>query len=238
MLLFYVRHGDPIYDPDSLTPLGRRQAEALSKRLAVYGLDAVYASTSRRAIDTARPTCELLKKDLTTMDWCNENHCWNTLTHVTEDGRRGWLFEIPEIIEQLNSPEVRALDRRWYEHPCFRDCAYGPAIQRVQREADAWLASLGYEHDFDKNMYFCREENKRRIALFAHQGFGLAFLSCVLDVPYNIFSTHFNMTHSGMSVIQFPEEAGWGTPKLLQLSGDGHLYREGLPTRYNNGLRF
>jgi len=29
MILFYVRHGDPIYDPDSLTPLGKRQAEAL-----------------------------------------------------------------------------------------------------------------------------------------------------------------------------------------------------------------
>ena len=26
MLLFVVRHGDPIYDPDSLTPLGKLQA--------------------------------------------------------------------------------------------------------------------------------------------------------------------------------------------------------------------
>lgn len=24
MLLFYLRHGDPIYNPDSLTPLGMR----------------------------------------------------------------------------------------------------------------------------------------------------------------------------------------------------------------------
>ena len=31
MLFFYVRHGDPIYDPDSLTPLGHRQAEAVAK---------------------------------------------------------------------------------------------------------------------------------------------------------------------------------------------------------------
>ena len=27
MVFFYVRHGDPIYSPDSLTPLGERQAE-------------------------------------------------------------------------------------------------------------------------------------------------------------------------------------------------------------------
>ena len=39
MLLYYIRHADPIYEPDSLTPLGERQAEALSRRLARFGLD-------------------------------------------------------------------------------------------------------------------------------------------------------------------------------------------------------
>ena len=60
MLFIYVRHGAPIYDPDSLTPLGHRQAEAVGKRLALYGLDRIYASTSARAIQTAKPAAELL----------------------------------------------------------------------------------------------------------------------------------------------------------------------------------
>ncbi len=34
MLLYYIRHGDPIYDPDSLTPLGERQSEALRRQTA------------------------------------------------------------------------------------------------------------------------------------------------------------------------------------------------------------
>ena len=54
MLFFYVRHGDPIYNPDSLTPLGERQAEAVSKRLAMYGIDKIYSSTSNRAYLTAK----------------------------------------------------------------------------------------------------------------------------------------------------------------------------------------
>ena len=33
MLLFYVRHGDPIYSPDSLTEQGQLQAEALVERM-------------------------------------------------------------------------------------------------------------------------------------------------------------------------------------------------------------
>ena len=56
MLLFYIRHGDPVYDPDSLTPLGARQAEALAKRLARHGLDRIYASSSNRAMLTAMAT--------------------------------------------------------------------------------------------------------------------------------------------------------------------------------------
>ena len=62
MILYYVRHGDPIYDPNSLTPLGQRQAEALAKRFGVHGLDRIYSSPSNRALQTAQPTCEILKK--------------------------------------------------------------------------------------------------------------------------------------------------------------------------------
>ena len=46
MIFYYIRHGDPIYDPDSLTPLGEKQAEALAKRLALYGIDKIYSSPS------------------------------------------------------------------------------------------------------------------------------------------------------------------------------------------------
>ena len=60
MLLYYVRHGDPIYEPDSLTELGHKQAAALAKRFSLYGLDEVYSSPSIRARQTAQPTCEAL----------------------------------------------------------------------------------------------------------------------------------------------------------------------------------
>ena len=46
MLLFYIRHGDPIYNPDSLTPLGHEQAKALAKRLLLCHVDKVYSSPS------------------------------------------------------------------------------------------------------------------------------------------------------------------------------------------------
>ena len=58
MLFIYIRHGEPTYDPDDLTELGRLQAQAVAKRLAIIGVDRIFSSTSNRAIQTALPTSE------------------------------------------------------------------------------------------------------------------------------------------------------------------------------------
>ena len=64
MLFFYVRHGDPIYEPDMLTPLGHEQARAIAKRLCLFGIDRVFASSSIRARETAEPTAKLDRKSV------------------------------------------------------------------------------------------------------------------------------------------------------------------------------
>ena len=76
MLIYYIRHGDPVYDPDSLTELGKRQAEAIGKRLAGVDIGKIYASSSNRAIQTATPLSEMSKKEITVLDWCNEGYVW------------------------------------------------------------------------------------------------------------------------------------------------------------------
>lgn len=55
MILYYVRHGDPIYEPDQLTELGKIQVSAVAKRLALRGVDRIYSSL--RARQTAQPKC-------------------------------------------------------------------------------------------------------------------------------------------------------------------------------------
>ena len=62
MLLYYVRHGEPTYDPDELTPNGKRQAEAVARRLARFGLDKIFSSTAIRAQQTAKPAAELTRQ--------------------------------------------------------------------------------------------------------------------------------------------------------------------------------
>ena len=238
MLLFYVRHGDPIYIPDSLTPLGQRQAEAVGKRLALYGIDEIYASTSQRAISTAEPCAQIMKKEITTLDFANENHAWRELTVIGDNGERTWLFSDKKINALFNTEQMQALRFKWYEHPEIKSGNYKLGIERIKREGDAFLRTLGYEHEGTSGRYKILKSSEKRVALFAHAGFGLAFLSTLLDIPYPMFSTHFDVCHTGLTVIKFEERDGYAYPKVLTLSSDSHLYREGLPTRYNNEIAF
>lgn len=233
MIFYYIRHGDPIYDPDSLTPLGTRQAESIAKRLAIYGLDKIYCSTSNRAVMTAKPTCELLKISPELLDFANEGHAWRDFNF-----EKAWLYQNQKVVSLFNDRTIRDLGDHWYDHPEFVNYNYEKGINRIYTESDAFFANLGYEHIRYTGKYKVDSPNKQRVALFAHQGFGLAFLSCLLDIPYPIFCTHFDMCHSGMTVIEFADNNGYCVPKVLTLSSDSHLYRDGLPTKYNNDLYF
>ena len=236
MLLYYVRHGDPIYDPDSLTPLGHRQAEAVAKRLALHGIDEIYSSSSNRAILTSKPTCEILGKEATVLDWCHEGRAAQYFWVEDSTGSKGWVFHLKEFIEKFASKEVVDLGAKWYEHPDFADKKFKEGIENTKKVAFDFLSQLGFTYDEQKGMYKSSHQGDKRVALFAHQGMGLLLLSIISLIPYPTFCTRFDMTHTGVTVIEFPETDGYVLPKILTLSNDSHIYKEGLPTKYNNWL--
>ena len=109
MLLYIVRHGDPIYNPDSLTERGKLQAAALGKRLARYGVDRIYSSPLIRAQQTAEPTCILTAKKAEILEWTSEAIAWEYFTVATGENRRGWCFHTAEGPAHLRSEEVESL---------------------------------------------------------------------------------------------------------------------------------
>ena len=169
------------------------------------------------------------------LDWCHEKYAHKQLGIKDEEGVRRWSFGHAKTKRIMLSPEVCALGDRWYEHPAFKDTQFKEGIERINTEADAFFASLGYEHDRARGGYVATAPNEKRVALFAHMGFGLTFLSSLLDIPFNVFSTKFNLSHSSMTVIKFKADAdGFCIPQVLQLANDSHIYKEGLPIIYNN----
>ena len=239
MLLFYIRHGDPVYDPDSLTPLGRRQAESVAHRLCLFGIDRAFVSSSNRAAETAQPTCDMLRLKPTVLDWINESHAWRELSIEFAPGRRHWCYDDDKFLSLFSSADVRALGPRWHEHPAFAAYpSFGEAVRRMRTEADAWLATLGYRHDAEKCAYIPEKPSDDRVALFAHEGAGILFLSTILDIPYPLFAPAFAIQHTGVTVVDFRLYGDVARPRVLQLSNDAHLYRDGLPLHYQRRLRF
>ena len=72
MKLLIVRHGDPDYSIDSLTPKGWREAELLKDRLTKLDVAAFYCSPLGRAKDTAKATLDALGRTAEIFDWLRE----------------------------------------------------------------------------------------------------------------------------------------------------------------------
>ena len=240
MLLLYIRHGDPIYEPNSLTPLGRRQAEEVAKRLARYGVDRIYSSTSNRAILTAQPACELMHMDMELLDFTSEEHAWRDLAPDLGDGKK-FVGAQPFWKRLFVGPEMTALGRRWYEHPGLGEHApvFKKYMEFVDQNSDAWLETLGYSHDRENGYYIPVRPNEERVALFAHGGFGQAFLSSILDMPYPHFCRHFGTWFTGITAIEFKDVGdGCVIPQVLTVSNDAHLYKSDIPREGGKHLRF
>ena len=243
MLIFYVRHGDPIYDPDSLTPLGHRQAESIAKRLALFGVDEIYASTSTRAMQTAQPLCELLHKKLNTLEFLHEDHLESL--HLKEEGKRPmWIWTHPRYAPLFTSRALREMGDKWYTHPEFEPFHIDKIFSPIHEKLDEFFAAQGYEHDSDRGLYRVTERHhEKRIAIFAHENMGKIFMSHLLDVPYPYYVAHFEMKHAGITVIRLDDGASapgnegpceYARARVLTLSNDGHLFRDGLPLTHSS----
>ncbi len=235
MLLYFIRHGDPIYTPDSLTEQGTKQADALAKRLVKSKINKIYSSTSNRSVLTAKPTCNLLNIEPTLLDWCNEKYSYEEFTGYNSENKRYFLMDCDNYRKLFVSKRIRDLQFNWYEDESFADMKCKSGMERILTKTEDFLEELGYKHNRENCTYTAVNPNDDRVALFAHAGFGSVFLSCLLDIPYPIFATRFGMGHSNITVVEF-RERNIVVPRVLTFSNDSHLYKEELPTKWCNKI--
>ena len=234
MKIYYVRHGEPIYNPDSITYLGEQQAYSIGKKLAQIGIDKIYASNSNRAIQTATPLAKMLKKEIVELPFANEHYVFTEFAY--ED--QGTIFYSPSTIKFLAEyPEIYNMGFEWYNHELFKDFNYKAAVERVANNLDELFLSLGYSHERNKGRYKILNSSNEKVAFFAHALFGNAFLSCVLDIPYPLVYSHFSHCLSGLTVIDFEERDGYAYPKVLTFSNDSHLEKDGVIAGPNGKTR-
>lgn len=229
MILYYIRHGEPDYEKDCLTELGQKEAEALVPFFKKKGVDKIFSSSMGRALETAKPTANAFSLPITLCDWAREDKAWENYTAELEKGRRTWLFWHPKWVDEFNSEESIQAGYSFYKLPVYDEINIKKGIEFTDKSVDEFMLSLGYKHNREKRCYEEIRKNDEHVCLFAHHGFGLAFLSSLLDIPYSFFSLRFDMGHTNVTEIEFmPDAKGNVFPKIMHLANDAHLYKEDI----------
>ncbi len=233
MLLYVIRHAEPIYEPDSLTEKGHLQAEALGKRLSVNGLDKIFSSPMNRALQTAKPICERLGIEPEILPWASEAEASKDFGFHDPENHGYWSWSFGINPTRFKTDETLA--DNWYDAFPFNLSNAKAGYERISRESDAFTEKLGYKRC--KNSYEILRPNDERVAVFCHYGFGTTWLSYLLDIhPVRFWST-FDINHSGVTVIEFANnENGFTVPRVLAFSDVSHFYGEGLPYEFTGRI--
>jgi len=221
MELVLLRHAQPQWNRDraaqvdpGLTELGRRQAEATSRRLNGEVFDRILVSTATRARRTAAPIIDRMPR-----------------TPVWE---RAWLHEIrvpdswqgtPQ--EEVNRALTEARDRprqSWWDGlpggESFRDFH-----SRVTTGLMAELASLGVERD-DEGLWHVPYDAPRTL-MVAHAGTNSVVLGALLGLEPEPWEwERFASDHASLTVLRSTSIAGGHIFSLQRFSDVSHLPRQ------------
>lgn len=181
MRLVLVRHAEPDYEHDSLTPKGFREAELLAARAAHWRPDAVYVSPLGRAQDTARPLLEAMGKTAETLPWLEEFRA-RTVPYDETGNTLVWDFP-PEVW----TPHEALYDaRQWTRCSLVRPNGALPnAAQEyahVTAELDALLARYGYRRE--NRYYRCDNHSDVTLVLVCHMAVSFVMLSHLTGLPF------------------------------------------------------
>jgi broad specificity phosphatase PhoE len=219
MRIYLIRHADPDYSIDALTPAGHEEAQALAEHLAETGLDELFSSPMGRAQLTARYTAARLNLPVTVEPWAQELQDLRA-----EDSRRA-LWDVDGAL--LRAPEVLADLNQWDKLPLFDLPNLAPIRESIRTYSDDFFRRQGFTRD--GHIYRFERENRKRIAFFAHLGFGLAWLSHLLDIPLPLMWAGFYLHPSSVTTILFDERSpGAAVPRVIGMGDLSHLYRTGL----------
>lgn len=221
MRLIMVRHGEPNYELDCLTPEGRRQATAAAERLSSEGITEIFSSPQGRARETASYTADKLKLPVTILDFMHEIS-WGG-EGVPENGHPWTLSEW--MIAKENFDFFR---QNWRNHPYYRNNAATACFDRVSAAFDAFLEERGYRHEGSR--FFCSRPAEETIALFSHGGSGACVLASLLSLPFPYVATRMPYDFTSIIVLEFPSIPGeYVFPRLALFNDIAHLCKTSSP---------
>ena len=221
MLLYIIRHGDPDYALDSLTPKGFKEAELLAHRLSKFNINDFYCSPLGRAIATAKPTLDLYEKDATILDWLQEFR-GTIKSPYTEKERIMW--DLP--------PHLWCNDERCYSIANWHDfelISQGNS-KAIYDETTLGIDSLLRHYGLEREKFCYKGNSEKCIALFCHFGLGILILSYLTNIsPMVALHNFFLAPTSVTSLVTETDSNGYSHFRAIGVGDISHLYTSNEP---------
>lgn len=221
MRIVFVRHGEPDYEKDCLTALGRLQAQAAAIRLQEEGIGEIWSSPLGRARETAEAASEVLGLPVRTLDFMREVSWGSRDDTPLFAGGHPWAItgEMARLGIDMNRPD-------WRESPFFRLNLVLDCIDGIDAGIDGWLAGFGYLREAVYYRQTAEEAKPRTVALFSHGGSSCAALGRILNLTFPYACALFHQDFTGITVLRLEGKAGAYALPRLELSNDAKHIRE------------
>ncbi|NLN55651.1 MAG: histidine phosphatase family protein [Clostridiales bacterium] len=214
MILDIIRHADPDYANNTITEFGKLEAKALADFLKDENIDRIYTSPLGRAIDTAKPLCEIKRMDYVILPWTAES--MDYMKRCTKPENCSYRFSILGGVEDYS--DLTDEDRKAF-------------LESLVKSSDEFLASLGYVREGAR--YKAASPNDEHVLVFCHGGFGAAWISHLLMLPPGLGWCNIRLRTTGITRFVFENNPeGFTFPVLHWLSSTSHISLAGL--RLNN----
>lgn len=251
MRLLFIRHGEPDYKNDRLTPAGRQEAAALAELAPSLNLnkEACFVSPLGRARETASYTMEKLGIKPHIVDWLEEfpvridsslflegENCAAELygsydPRFYEDGtpasRVVWDM-YPEYY--LDHPEL--LDRNeWRKSAVAQYTNMADTYDRVTKSFDELLAAYGYIRNAaaGERYYRVEKENEITLTFFCHFAITSVLLSHLWNVsPFVLLQSTCLLPGSVTECVTEERKQGAAVFRTLRLGDTTHLTLAGI----------
>jgi len=232
MRLYLIRHADPDYEHDTITPAGHLEAAALARRMKSVGLDRIFVSPLGRAQATAKYTAEALNMRSQTEEWTCEvagaYYHGSPGSEVKEPRQRVAIWDTPG--ELIRAKQPWPTERTWDAIDPESAAIVREKFNTIRRCSDTFLASLGYERQDGR--FRAAAPNQQRVALFCHNGTISFLLAQLLEIPLPMVWSGLWHAPTAVTTILFEQRSKqWAVPRALAIGDTSHLYAEGLEIR-------
>ncbi len=223
MRLMIIRHADPDYSIDSLTPKGWREAELLSERISRLDVKAFYCSPLGRALDTASLTLKKMGREATVLDWLKEFYYCKVKTPYSGDEEVITWDLLPSFFTKID--DLYDKDRFMYVD-FMKQGNYPELYKNITDGLDSLLEKHGYRRN--GRYYDAVIPNRDTIVMFCHFGIECQMLGHLLGISPVVLGQNFCAAPSSVTTLYTEErEKGIASFRCARFGDISHLYAAG-----------